>query len=995
MQTRIGPVIGLGLSLVWLGNLAVADCEEGQLPTGGFLFRATASILDHFGNQICVDVKDLATSGEVTAQCQLPGGQRARATIRLILSGNSGTLSANAVAEGGFSFGPRAMANIQAVSAPVPIDSGNMYSVVDGKFHPDPGLTSCSASSNVEIGPWSANCYLNYVSPSPSPVSGSPVRWKDPVNGSWNDETKWDPQEVPGTGDSCNTAVIDQPGAYSIDLSGAQTNRLLVRNGEVMVEGNANFVTPTFVPPGLGVGNGATLQSITCNLRARNVTIGDTAGALAKIRLASLLTKLEALNSVRVGDLGVGELEVNGGDLDCVNLDIGTTQAASGPSRVFLREASSDNSADRVRVGMGDPGEIHVEQGAQLTSNEGVLGEASLGTATVKGADGTEVSKWSLFNLTVGNAELGELKVLENALVESANTLTIGPGTVRIDGGIDEATRSTVRAGKVIVGRSEGSGELIVTNGAALTSIPPTAFNFVDLTIGKNSVGVVRVQGASSVPSQIVSAGSIDLGEAGNGTLEIAHGGRVKAIDVDLGLPGGRGELTLFDIGRQDANSKTMEIDELNLAGGEVFILDGALLEADTFRMPTQLVDIPRSPVLQVFGTSSSGLPSTLRVMGEGTISAPGSRFYVSTLGKAEFHHGLSVMSEGLTVLEINGPDAQLLVDEFLLLIPNSPTGQATLTVANGGSMTKVSSGLSVTAGVPSGGVGFIDIGNSAAGVPNATMDVDSLDLAHGLVVVRSTGELMAGEVTVGLQDFGQLSLFDDTPANPRLMCRSLTIGPSGILQMCPTAHVQAQDRIEFLLFSRFIGGGILSAPLVILAGQVVLPVNIIGTDCAPAPVSGASASAGGTTSVLSIQGNYEMRDTGVLVIEAVGENSGDFALLDVTGTATLAGRLEVHFRGGFAPADPQAFIHSDDFVDAADGVSGDYTKRIYAFPDLFADFDDDGDKDLSDVAGFQNCFGRANDPLPANCTLADWESNGVIDEVDLKELSSRLSGPN
>ncbi len=145
----------------------------------------------------------------------------------------------------------------------------------------------------------------------------------------------------------------------------------------------------------------------------------------------------------------------------------------------------------------------------------------------------------------------------------------------------------------------------------------------------------------------------------------------------------------------------------------------------------------------------------------------------------------------------------------------------------------------------------------------------------------------------------------------------------------------------------------------------------------------------------MTINGDFAQTDTGALIVEAVGEAVGEFAVLDVTGAATLAGRLEVHFRGGFSPADPEAFIHSRFFVEAEGSINGDYAQRIYAFPDLFADFDNDGDKDLSDVADFQNCFGLSGGGLQPNCDRADWEDNGVLNEVEVRELSARLSGPN
>ncbi|MEK6675519.1 MAG: hypothetical protein AABZ47_07685 [Planctomycetota bacterium] len=167
--------------------------------------------------------------------------------------------------------------------------------------------------------------------------------------------------------------------------------------------------------------------------------------------------------------------------------------------------------------------------------------------------------------------------------------------------------------------------------------------------------------------------------------------------------------------------------------------------------------------------------------------------------------------------------------------------------------------------------------------------------------------------------------------------------------------------------------GGVLEGPVIVLSGQVA-PGESVGS--------------------LIVDGDYEQLVGGVLIIEYEGLNPGEFDMLEVRGTATLGGRLEVHFRGGFSPPEPEAFIRSQFFVEAKLGITGDYVERIYAFPDLFADFDDDGDKDLLDAAEFQNCFGLAGPDLEPFCARADWEKNGILNAVEVRELANRLTGP-
>jgi hypothetical protein len=197
-------------------------------------------------------------------------------------------------------------------------------------------------------------------------------------------------------------------------------------------------------------------------------------------------------------------------------------------------------------------------------------------------------------------------------------------------------------------------------------------------------------------------------------------------------------------------------------------------------------------------------------------------------------------------------------------------------------------------------------------------------------------------------------------------------------------------------------GGGVVMAGATIEgAGSITVNPNgfLIGSGtinlCGACRVdNGGEISPGLSPGTLTINGDYDQLPGGVLVIEYEGLDAGQFDILHVTGATTLAGRLEVHFRGGFSPPDPEAFIHSQFFVEADGGITGDYDERIYAFPDLFADFDNDGDKDLLDVAAFQNCFGLSGPDLEPDCVRADWEDNGVLNEVEMRELTARLTGP-
>jgi hypothetical protein len=58
------------------------------------------------------------------------------------------------------------------------------------------------------------------------------------------------------------------------------------------------------------------------------------------------------------------------------------------------------------------------------------------------------------------------------------------------------------------------------------------------------------------------------------------------------------------------------------------------------------------------------------------------------------------------------------------------------------------------------------------------------------------------------------------------------------------------------------------------------------------------------------------------------------------------------------------------------------------------ADFDHDGDVDLSDFAHFQACFGGPDQPVGAGCVDADLEGDGDCDLADFGVFVMQFTGP-
>ena len=90
-------------------------------------------------------------------------------------------------------------------------------------------------------------------------------------------------------------------------------------------------------------------------------------------------------------------------------------------------------------------------------------------------------------------------------------------------------------------------------------------------------------------------------------------------------------------------------------------------------------------------------------------------------------------------------------------------------------------------------------------------------------------------------------------------------------------------------------------------------------------------------------------------------------------------------------------FIRVTSAINAVDEFLGEKSAEIDAVadvsPDPFGDIDDDGDIDLVDVAGLQNCFGE-DDAIGTGCERADRQPDGLIDLIDTSALVERMTGP-
>jgi hypothetical protein len=79
----------------------------------------------------------------------------------------------------------------------------------------------------------------------------------------------------------------------------------------------------------------------------------------------------------------------------------------------------------------------------------------------------------------------------------------------------------------------------------------------------------------------------------------------------------------------------------------------------------------------------------------------------------------------------------------------------------------------------------------------------------------------------------------------------------------------------------------------------------------------------GASPGILTINGNYTQGPNGTLLVELGGDTVGTYDQLNVTGTATLGGMLDVQLFGGYAPVAGTSF---DYVIFAGGGIYGDFS---------------------------------------------------------------------
>ncbi|MGV3576320.1 MAG: autotransporter outer membrane beta-barrel domain-containing protein [Devosia sp.] len=266
---------------------------------------------------------------------------------------------------------------------------------------------------------------------------------------------------------------------------------------------------------GIGVSSAGTL-SITggATLTSAYSYLGQDVGGNGTGTVSGAGSTWTSTGALYVGNLGTGTLNIdNGGVVSSLEGIVGP----DGAGHVFITGAGSQwNTAGRLDIGLGD---ITLENLAAVTSDDGIVGNSAHGEATLR----TGASWINVGQFTVGLFAEGELRVESGARVVSnqgyVGANLGGDGTVTVTGAGSswEMTGSSLSLGNF------GTGAMTIADGAWVF-----AKTGVRLGSQAGASGTLTVQGTAG--SRGVIETNVFMG--GDGTADVTiDGGTVRATD--------------------------------------------------------------------------------------------------------------------------------------------------------------------------------------------------------------------------------------------------------------------------------------------------------------------------------------------------------------------------------------------------------------------------------------------------------------------------------
>jgi T5SS/PEP-CTERM-associated repeat protein len=652
----------------------------------------------------------------------------------------------------------------------------------------------------------------------------------------------------------------------------------------------------------------------------------------------------------------------NGGTITSGSGNVGADPFNNSLGTVTVTGAGSTWSMGGTNLDVGDQsqGILNITNGGAVSNHNGNIGFAE-GTVNVSGAG----SKWTnTGGLFIGRNTNGTLNITAGGLVTNVNgalgTDTFGDGFVNVSGAGSKWTNS----GQLTVGlNGEATGHVTIENGGAVSNTNGIIGQEAVFSTFPAAVGTVDVTGPGATWT---NSGDLSVGRGGIGTLSVAGGGTVSNnIGYVAHAPDSEGYVTVSGDGSKWTSSGNLEVGRQG--AGTLRIIDGGEVSGDNnqiggtvFSQPgvgsgEVLVSGAGSTLTSEFNTHIGYVGSgTLTIenggnvtdangfialfsssTGSATVTGAGSRWTnTDSMNIGSGGHGTLIVENGGAVTNIDGhigssPSAMGSVavrgvgstwnmtgDLFL-----GAQGTGNLLIENGGIVTSYSGNIARAGGTPFGsasvtvtGAGSswananeLRVGNNGSGTLNIRNSgtVFNTD-AYIATTTGSTGTVTVEDNGTKWNITGRLSVAGDVSTSTSGGNGTLDINPGGLVKVTQNTAIFPNGIVR-------LQGGTLDASSISFQGaggqfQFTGGTLHVGNYNGNLLNQGGKLAPGHSAGLTTVVGNYTQQAAGELNMEIGGPSAFDNDIVNVLGTASLSGELQLALINGFAPEAGQTF---------------------------------------------------------------------------------------
>ena len=658
-------------------------------------------------------------------------------------------------------------------------------------------------------------------------------------------------------------------GQFTLDASSAaiQLGVMTGSNGIIKVDGSQNGTPSTFTAQGGSIVVGSNTRGevditgggIVNSLG--NLVIGANAHSTGVVEVSDSMSQWNhpisdqnsSSSDVAVGQSGTGNLTVsNGATFGGGNISLGVNTNSTGTITLTgVANGMTELQSANLFVGVSGMGTLNASVGAHLnTGQDVVLGNSSGGRGVVE-LDSASIWQMNGGSITVGLGGTGDLSLYGGSKIQNAGTMILGGvggnGKLTIGG-----EGSTVNG---LTALTLGSGGILsITDGAQMVS------NTAVLTVG-GSNSAITVDGMGTNSRATLTVNSWDSSNIQTFALTVKNQG---VFNVTSGF---------LDFAEDQTNA-------------HITIDSGAGISAPN--SPLQYSNAKAGSFFTVGGGSLTTSGVEFDGGGQSTVTIDGAFWNIQT---SDSQVGRFVADSGINVSISN---STISADAFAVI-----QGQSTVTVdGNNGHFSAHSLGVANSSTFQVSNGAIADISAPTTGETSA-LSVDS----GSTVKVLSGGNLSAPRAdiqsgsTLDLSQNGY-AYFDSKVTNSGSIDAGGSSNSGGMdLGLVLGRATNGQIRVGL--------GGTLKDNGTITATSVnMLGGTLGGSGTINGKLINGGTVAPGDPQTLTVNGDYEQDDGGILDIVAIGTDASSYDRLVVTGNLSLMNGavLEFDFMNGFAP---------------------------------------------------------------------------------------------